>query len=520
MNGADLLCSTLLANKVEVCFSNPGTSEMHFVAALDRRPEMRCILGLAETVVTGAADGYARMTGRPAATLLHLGPGLANGFSNLHNARRAGTPVVNIIGDHASSHLGFDAPLTTDIDALAGALCGWIGRAENASAVGTRAAEAIAATRRGALGRVATLILPADSAWSELPDGTTPVMAAATAPFPPRQENVRAAVEALRKGSGTLLLLGSDAMDARSAGLAARIAMATGAALMSDGNSRRTAAGAGRVAMPRVPYEPAQALQALASFDHVVLIGAVEPVSFFGYPGLPGRLLPEGCEVVAAATREEDAAGALAAIADALSIPASLVPVLSPHAPPPAPRGPINAATFGAAVAHNLADGTVVVNEAITNGGGFLSAGRTAAPHDVLSLTGGAIGIGIPLATGVAVACPDRKVVTLQADGSGMYSLQGLWTQARERLDVVTIILSNRRYEILRGEWRKVGAGETGVNASRMLDLDDPALDWVHLARGMGVDSVRVDTAEALDRALAAAMKRPGPILIEAVIGG
>lgn len=520
MNGADLLCSTLLANKVEVCFSNPGTSEMHFVAALDRRPQMRCILGLAETVVTGAADGYARMAGRPAATLLHLGPGLANGFSNLHNARRAGTPVLNIVGDHASGHLGFDAPLTTDIEALAGALCGWVGRAESASAVGVRAAEAIAATRHGALGRVATLILPADSAWSELPDAIAPATAAPAAPFPPRPENIRAAVEALRRGARTLILLGSDAMDARSAGLAARIALATGAALMSDGRSRRMAAGAGRVAIPRIPYEPAQALQALASFDRAVLIGTGAPVSFFGYPGLPGRLLPQGCEVVTAAAREEDAAGALAAIADGLSLPSTLVPAFSPLKLPAAPTGPIDSATIGAAVARNLADGTVVVNEAITNGGGFLDAGRTAAPHDILSLTGGAIGIGIPLATGAAVACPDRKVVTLQADGSGMYSLQGLWTQARERLDVVTIVLSNRRYEILRGEWRKVGAGDTGINASRMLDLDDPALDWVYLARGMGVDSVSVDTAEALDRELAAAMKRPGPFLIEAIIGG
>ncbi len=519
MNGADLLCQTLLANDVNLCFANPGTSEMHFVAALDRTADMRCVLGLSEIVVTGAADGFARMAEKPAATLLHLGPGLANGLSNLHNARRASTPILNVVGDHATYHLPYDAPLASDIESLARPVSRWVGRAETADSVAVRTAEALAATRDGAEGHVSTLIFPADSAWSAVSGGVRPVRNKPAGTRPPARENIEAACAALGDGAPVLLILGSDAMRSRALELGAIIAQATGATVLSENASRRIERGAGRVPLPRVPYPVDAAVSMLAPFRTAILVGATDPVAFFAYPGKRSRMLPDDCRIITAATLAEDPLLALEMIADGV-VPAGrrTAPTLAPFELPPAPQGRITADTLGAAVAREMPEGTILVNEAITGGEPFSRYSMRARPHDVLGLTGGAIGCGIPLATGAALACPDRKVVTLQADGSGFYSLQGLWTQARERLDVVTVILANRRYAILRYELANVGAGAPGVNASRMLDIDDPAPDWVSLSKGMGVEATRVETAEALSDALASAMKRRGPVLIEAIM--
>lgn len=516
MNGADLLCDTLLANGVDVCFANPGTSEMHFVAALDRKPQMRCILGLSEGVVTGAADGYGRMADKPAATLLHLGPGLANGLANLHNARRAGTGILNVVGEHATYHRALDAPLTSDIEGLARPMSGWVHTVEKPGDVGRATAEAIAATRDGATGRVATLILPADAAWGEV--ATTAAVPATIAPAAaPSDAAIRAAAEALRTGPA-VLFLGGDALRDEALRVADRIARFTGARLSAQNANRRIQRGAGRVVIDRVPYPVDQSIAAFAGTKSAVLVGAVAPVAFFAYPGKPGHILPEGCNVVAAATPQEDPLATLMMLAEALKVPAELGPQLAAPGLPDAPRGVIDAASLAAAIGRGLPENAIVVDEAITNGREFFPLTRGVAPHDFLQLTGGAIGEGIPMATGAAVACPDRKVVGLQADGSGFYTLQALWTQAREGLDVTTVILANRRYAILRGELAGVGAGTAGRNASRMLDLDDPAADWVKLANGFGVEAVRVDTAEALEDVFAASMKRKGPFLIEAVM--
>lgn len=519
MNGADLLCETLLENDVNVCFANPGTSEMHFVGALDRRLDMRCVLGLSETVVTGAADGYGRMAEKPAATLLHLGPGLANGLANLHNAKRAATPILNIVGDHAAYHLPYDAPLTSDIESFARPVSGWVGRAESADMIAVRTAEALTATRRGAEGQVSTLILPADTAWSEVSRGTGSVRAQPVTSGIPSPDEIEAACKALRGSEPVLIILGGDALKARHQSLASIISQSTGATLLTENASRRIERGSGRVGLSRVPYPVDIAVASLSNFKTVILIGALEPVAFFAYPGKPSALLPEGCVVVHAATPADDAYLALELIAEAV-VPAHArpQPVLSEFHLPDAPRGRITAETLGACVARDMPEGAIVCNEAITGGEPFSRYSLNARPHDVLGLTGGAIGCGIPLATGASMACPARKVITLQADGSGMYSLQGLWTQARERLDVVTVILANRRYAILRAELANVGAGTAGTNASRMLDMTDPSPDWVQLSKGMGVDAVRVDSAEELSDAFSGAMKRSGPFLIEAVM--
>lgn len=516
MNGADRLCDVLLANDVNVCFANPGTSEMHFVAALDRKPEMRCVLGLFEGVVTAAADGYARMADKPAATLLHLGPGLANGLANLHNARRARTPMVNVVGDHATYHLGYDAPLTSDIESLARPMSHWVGRATSAANIRAKAEEAYiaAATKPG----ISTLILPADAAWGEVEEEP---LQRVTLPSRPEvaPEALRAAVAALRSGRKTAIFLGGRATRADTLEIAGKIAAGTGAALFTE-RAPRWQRGAGRVFPKPVPYNIELAVAALKEFETAILIGGRAPVSFFAYPGKPGRLLPEGCEVIELAGIEHDLHHVLDMLADELGtrhLGAAQTRAFTARELA-APTGELTPAAISVAVARALPEGAIIVDESITSAGRFLELAPHMAPHDHLPLTGGSIGIGIPLAAGAAVACPDRKVMALQADGSGMYTVQGLWTQARENLDVLTIVFSNRGYSILKGEMRNVGVNDFGHNARRMLEIEDPTLDWCSLAKGMGVEAARAETAEEFTKLLDAGLSRRGPYLIEACL--
>ncbi len=510
MNGAESLVRTLLDAGVDTCFANPGTSEMHFVAALDRIPGMRCVLGLFEGVVTGAADGYARMTGRPAATLLHCGPGLANGLANLHNARRARVPVVNIVGDQATYHRPLDAPLTTDTEGWARPVSAWVRTAAAAATVGADAAQAVQAARTSP-GQVATLILPSDVSWDE-----GGVVAAALPP-PARPQADPSAIEAaarvLRSGAPCLLLLAGEALRARGVALAGGICAATGARMLAETFNTRVERGAGRVPIERVPYVVGPALAALAGVQHVILVGAGPPVSFFAYPGRPGRFAPPDCAIHWLARPEVDGTAALAALAEALGVD----PATPPRLPRPSPaRGPVTPESLAQALAAALPEGAIVVDESISLGLGAFGPTQASAPHDWLQLMGGAIGSGPPLATGAAVGAPGRRVINLQGDGSAMYTLQALWTQARERLDVTTVILANRSYAILQTELANVGANP-GRTALSMMDLTDPQLDWCHLAAGMGVEAARADSAEAFAGLLEAANRRSGPFVIELV---
>ncbi|NDW04508.1 acetolactate synthase large subunit [Jiella pacifica] len=516
MNGADLLCETLLANDIDVCFANPGTSEMHFVAALDRQPKMRCVLGLFEGVVTGAADGYARMADKPAATLLHLGPGLANGIANLHNARRAHTPMVNVVGDHATHHLAYDAPLTSDIESLARPVSHWLGRAERADLVGQRAEEAITAATRQP-GQIATLILHADAAWNST-DRAVAKRAPRLAPTAPDGARVDTAARALRAGRQTTILVSGLALRERQLKLLDRLANATGARLMAQQANGRMQRGAGRPALDRVPYVIDQALATFRDTEQVILIGAKAPVGFFAYPGKPSSMLPEDCAVLELIEEGGDVVAAIEALAEAVGIGHVAAPRLAERYRPPLLSGRLTPEAMAIALAHHMPADAIVCDESVSSGRDFFRSTHGAEPHDFLQLTGGAIGIGLPLTTGAAVACPGRKVIGLQADGSGMYTVQALWTQAREALDVVTIVYANRRYQILHKELENVGAGAPGENARRMLDLDNPELDWVKIAGGMGVEAARADTAEGFETLLSAACRRKGPFLIEAVI--
>jgi acetolactate synthase-1/2/3 large subunit len=495
---------------------NPGTSEMQFVAALDDVPEMRSVLGLFEGVVTGAADGYGRMTGRPAATLLHLGPGLGNGIANLHNAQRARTPVVNIVGDHATSHLSHDPPLATDIESLARPVSSWYRSSPTAAGLASDTVDAVVAAW-GPPGAVATLVVPADASWTE---AGHPVPAPArTGPHPVSGDAVSGAAKALRSGEPAVVLLGGGATRRRGLMAASRVAHATGAKLMCETFPASLERGAGLPSVERLGYLAEFTLAQLAGARHLVLVDAVAPVSFFAYPELPGYLVPDGCEVhvLVTAGAGQDAPGALEDLADLLGAPADGA-VLQPASRPLRPTGALTAESAGAAIGALLPEGAVVSDEANTSG--IFIPGLTAgAPvHDWLCLTGGAIGQGMPVATGAAVACPGRRVLSLEADGSAMYTLQSLWTQAREGLDVTTVIFDNRSYAILELELGRVGAGTPGPRAHAMLDIARPGLDFAALARGMGVPATRATTAEEFTGQLERALHQEGPVLIDAVL--
>jgi acetolactate synthase-1/2/3 large subunit len=513
MNGAQALIRTLAGSGLDVCFANPGTSEMHFVAALDAVPQMHGVLCLFEGVATGAADGYGRMAGRPAAALLHLGPGLANGLANLHNARRARTPLVTVVGDHATYHKRLDAPLESDIDALAGSVSAWVRRPYRSADVAADAAEAVAAARTPP-GGIATLILPADVSWSEPADPAPPVPV--RPPLRPPDQVIDSVARTLRGGEPCVLLLGGPGVRRDSLEAASRVAQGTGARLLCETFPARLERGAGIPAVDRLAYLAEFATAQLDGARHLILAGARAPVSFFAYPGKPGSLAPDGCHVHVLAEPGDDVAAALTALADAAAPDAKPLPAEAQR--PAVPEGDLTGESAAAVIGALLPEGAVVCDEANTSGLWLPGTTAGAPPHDWLTLTGGAIGQGLPLATGAAVASPGRKVIALESDGSAMYTISALWTQARENLDVTTVIFSNRSYAILGMELGRVGAGTPGDAARSLLDLSRPDLDFVALAAGLGVPATRARTAPELASQLRQALADPGPHLIEAAV--
>ena len=509
MNGAQSLIRTLVDSGVDVCFANPGTSEMHFVAALDAVPEMRGVLALFEGVVTGAADGYGRMADKPAATLLHLGPGMVNGMANLHNARRAHTPIVNVIGDHALTHKGFDAPLESDIDSLNGWTHGWSRTSTDTASVGKDAAEAVAAARAG---QIANLVLPADVSWGDGGEPATPVDPAA----PTAVDDARIGAIADVLGESTVILLGAGATRERGLRAASRIAAATGTKLFAETFPARIERGAGLPAVDRLGYLAEQVQWQLTGVRNLVLVGAKAPVSFFAYPGKASELTPDDCAVHTLAALGEDIADALERLADAVA--ADTEPELQTESRPALPTGDLAPQNWADVIGALLPEGAIISDEANTSGLLVPMATKGAPRHDVLTLTGGAIGQGLPVAVGAAIACPDRPVVCLQSDGSAMYTISALWTMARENLDITTILLNNRAYAILRVELTRVGAEGAGPKANSLLDLSTPDMDFVAIATGMGVPATRARTAEELAEQFQRALAEPGPHLIEAMV--
>lgn len=517
--GAESLIATLEASGVEVCFTNPGTSEMHAVAAIGRAKKMRSILALFEGVATAAADGYGRMAGKPASTLLHLGPGLANGLANLHNARRAATPIVNIVGDHAVSHRELDAPLASDVAGFSAPVSKWIKSADRVEDVGSAAAEAVAAAM-GAPQGIATLILPANTAWEHLPESVPLVAPAVHVPAPPAPDArmIRDAAAALTSAKKVVILIAGQALLEPGLQAAARIAAATGARIVTDTFVARQTRGAGVPAIGRIPYFPEMIVDDLKGTELLVLAGTKAPVAFFAYPGRPGALTPEGAKVFSIAAPSTDATQALLALADELGA-RSPVPVTQLKRMERPQPGALNATNAGAVIAHHLPEDAIVVDEGATSSGAAFGMSGTGPRHDWLYLTGGSIGMGLPLALGAAIACPGRKTICLHGDGGAMYTIQALWTMAREKTDVVTVVFANRSYAILKVELMRTGVQNAGPQALSLFDLSNPDISFAGLARSMGVEGIRAETVEDFEAAFASAVKRKGPVLIEAVIG-
>ena len=511
MTGAEGLIGTLLAADVAVCFSNPGTSEIHIVAALDEIRAMRCVLGLFEGVVTGAADGYARMAEKPACTLLHLGPGLANGLANLHNASRAQVPIVNIVGQHAIEHLKYDTPLTSDIEAIARPYSKWMRTCGASSDVGRDAAAAVLAART-APGQIATLIVPADVAWNH--GGSI-----ATVPDPPKPplpdtQKVELAARLLRSGLRTAMLISGNALYGRGLVRAGRIAAATGCKLLAPYPITRLQRGAGMPAVERIQYVLEPAIEQLKEFRQMILVGAQAPVAYFAYPEKSSVFTSPDCQIHTLASPGEDYIGALDALAAALQLGGDAV-VAEKAERPLMPSGEITLPGLAAVIGALLPEDTIVVDESMTSGRGLMAVTKGAPPHDWLTNTGGSIGIALPLAVGAAVACPDRRVLCLSADGSSMYTPQALWTMAREGLNVTTVVFANRSYAVLKREFSYLGVGEPGERANAMFEIGRPDLDWTLLAKGMGVPGIRVDSLDAFGKALRAGFEGEGPTLIE-----
>ncbi len=511
MNGAESLVTTLVDQGVDICFANPGTSEMHFLSALEN-PRMKSVLCLYEGVCTGAADGWYRMKDKPASTLLHLGPGLANGLSNIHNAKRASSAMVNIVGEHSASHLKYDPPLTSDIEGLARPLSHWVRRAESSTSIAWDTVTAVAKASEHP-GQIATLILPGDTAWKDAGQAITPAPVAPVRKAPDGA-SVDAIAQILRSGEPALIILANKGTRGRALELAGQVAAGTGCRLGTQFFTARIERGAGRVPLERIPYAVPQGAAFLQGFKHLITVETKEPVAFFSYPDKPSLLKAPGTIVHELCAADEDSTLAFEMLVDALGLGAT-VPVLQQRIETAPPSGVLNPQSIAYALAAALPDHAILVDESLTTGRETMGYTMGARPHDLINNMGGSIGYGTPVATGAALACPDRRTVCMVGDGSAMYTIQSLWTQAREGLPVTTIIFANNQYAILKAEYANMGAGTPGPQAMAMIDIDRPTIDWVAMAKSMGVPGVQVDSAEGLYQAMVRSAQEPGPSLIE-----
>lgn len=514
MNGAESMLQTLINNGVEVCFTNPGTSEMHMVAAIGKTEGMRSILALFEGICTGAADGYGRMSGKPACTLLHLGPGLSNGSANLHNAKKANSPIINLIGDHATYHKKYDAPLTSDIIGLSGPVSHWVKSVESAESLPVDARDSVVAANVKP-GQISTLIVPANCAWDDSVD-PLPLQAPQQTPRA-SDDDVKAAAQMLTNGKSTIILLGNMGLHENSQLLVDKISQATGARVMCDTFTTRWPRGEGRCEVERLGYFAEQATEQLGATEQLIMVGTKAPVAFFAYPGKASEFYPEGCALHTLTDQNQDAEEALTRLCEAVSAN-DFQPRRIKLKKQGAGSGELNQFTIGQTVAEYLPTDAIIVDEGATSGGGSFVNTAASEPHDWISLTGGSIGFGLPTSIGAAVACPDRKVVCLHGDGGAMYTIQSLWTMARENLNICVIIFANRKYQILQVELARVGAQSMNKKTLDMLDIGNPDLNFVKLSEGMGVKANRAATIDEFNTLYLDAMKTEGPQLIEVML--
>ncbi|MBT3312392.1 MAG: acetolactate synthase large subunit [Desulfobacterales bacterium] len=514
MNGSEILVKTAAKAGVKYCFSNPGTTEIAVVSALDSVPGIKGVLGLFEGACTGAADGYGRMTGKPAMTLLHLGPGMGYGLPNLHNARKAHTPVLNVIGEHASWHRSADSPITMDIDGLSNTVSGWQRTINSAESISRDTADAIAASLNG---NVASLIFPTDFQFAEYSDDLIAEPQIAYSPVD--AESIEKAVVQLTSKEECALFLGGQALLERGIMAAARIKSKTDCDLISECFPSRIERGRGLPLIDRIAYFPEMAIEMMAKYKTVIFIGADEPVSFFGYEGGPSRILNEDQRKLHIGTGDQDVYEVLEALADAVGAPGNVNDnSYDGYVKPALPQGELNVENAGIIISALQPENAIIIDEAITSSVGFYLQPPNPSPHTILSLTGGSLGVGIPCAIGAALACPDRPVIGFQGDGAAMYTIQGLWTQAREGLNITTLICANRSYDIIKWEVARSGNIEPGPNAQSLTDITNPEVNYVSISKGLGVPAVSVNTAESLIEEFNRAINEPGPHLIEMVL--
>ena len=513
-NGATVLLRALQAGGADICFANPGTTELTIVAALAEVPEIRPVLCLFEGVCTGAADGYARISGKIPLTLLHLGPGFANGIANLHNARRAHSKIVTIIGDHATWHLEHDAPLTSDIESLARPVAVDVVRIHSSDSIAEGAVRALTSTSSGS-GGPATIIVPTD-----VMDASTTDSLRVSAFHPGRTEPVTStaiekAAAACRGGKEVILLLGGDALAIEGQSAAAAIATATRARLVMEPYPAVVTLGGDLPRIERQAYFPDDVIRQFGEAT-VILAGARRPISYFGYEDYPSVLVPED-RLVVLSRPGEDGVSALKALADQLGAtqPCNERPE-SGHAAPLDASAPLTPNAIVEELLVQLPEDSVISLEGSTLGGPWLREAYRARRHRVMTNTGGAIGQGLPCALGAAFGAPGSRVIALQSDGSAHYTVQALWTMAREKLPVTIILAANHRYGILQTELKRADTPLDDPAVASLTRLDDPRTDWTALAAGYGVAAVRATTVAEFREGLMRALSADGPLLIQA----
>ena len=511
-----MLLRTAANAGIEVCFANAGTTELPIVAAFDAVSGIHPVLALFEGVCTGGADGYGRVKEVPAMTLLHLGPGFANGIANLHNARRARTPLINVIGQHTTWHINADAPLTMDVESLAKTVSAWTRTNTSAESLSRDFADAFTASMSG---KIVSLIVPNDHLWAEVePIIHTP----APLQFDPLDLGpIEAAADLLKAGKKTALMLGGKALRGEGLTIAGHIQSITGCDLLTETFPGYVERGTGLPDVIRVPYFPEPAQVLLSQYEAIILADVKEPVTFFGYPGIESHLLTKDQKTLSISSGNQSIVEALGCLEDLLktTIPAkNWGHNSSQRLKPQLPRGKLTAEKACHMLAALQPEGAIIIDEGITSAIPYYPLTAGSPPHSVLTIAGGSIGYGMPCAVGSALAFPGRPVINFQADGSAMYTIQALWTEAREGLNVKTLICSNRGYNILRVELERAGITNPGHKALSLADIDQPKLNWVSISSGMGVPAKSVNTAGSLKKELEKILSEPGPSLIEMVL--
>ncbi|TYT74259.1 acetolactate synthase large subunit [Desulfobotulus mexicanus] len=515
MNASEFLFKSFAHAGITTCYANPGTTEMPLVEAFDRVKGIRPVLCLFEGVATGAADGQARMTGKPGLTLLHLGPGFANGIANLHNARRAKSPIINLIGDHATWHRGANAPLTMPVEKLAASLPGWVRYAGRTRTLG---ADLLSCYEAAMSGGIASLVLPHDLQAMEM--NNLPEELSYHAYYKENQQTLESAADMLKNAKNAALLLGGSALGVEGLKAAAAICGKTGASLFMETFAARMERGKDIPAPERIPYFPEAAIERLKDFDTIILAGMDAPVAFFGYPGIPGQILRPGHHTLQIAKSEDDAANSLKTLAKILAANAGDIITQGSPLFDADPGEQLDMVSLGIILASMQPENAIVVDEGISSGIFYNYYATGASAHTSLSITGGAIGFGMPCAIGASMACPERPVIGLQADGSAMYTFQALWTQAREKLPITTILCENGGYNILDIEMSRAGISSPGPMAASLTKFKNPSIGWVGLAESMGVPAEEVHTASQLQQALSHRNFMDGPKVIVVKLAG